>query len=323
MARSCSWTTSWWRRHNRTRLDSRVGPPSIQCQMWCPSTHRVFVQPGKRHPPSRARNARRIARGIERVDRPTSSTCPSAPSIRVRVEQSHASRRATATGNGSPSSSAAPGGRVRAPGRGAARRRPRARSPGSAPRPAGSATRGSARNVSATRSRASASRTGRGRAHSSARVRDVDPGRVGVSAETSPGVSSAARRSRRNVVTDMLRRFRGNVVTAGRRRFRGNATSRRVARRVRVVGLVEGQVQRRLQRRGQGRVLVRGQHDHPLDQPVLPPAPPGPRRHQIIEAVRTHPATRASVAAVAVGSRTPAVPDSSSPSRSGWPATSR
>jgi hypothetical protein len=87
-----SCTNRWCQRHSRTRLSTRVVPPAAQCCTWCAS-HRRAVHPGKRHRWSRARSARRIAGGIVRVLRPTSSTEPSAACRITTVAASQASRR--------------------------------------------------------------------------------------------------------------------------------------------------------------------------------------------------------------------------------------
>jgi len=68
-----SCTSRWWAVQRRTRLSLQVSPPSAQCSMWCASTQRWLLHPGKRHPPSRATSARRSAGAIiTRV--PASST---------------------------------------------------------------------------------------------------------------------------------------------------------------------------------------------------------------------------------------------------------
>ena len=90
MPPSC--TSRWWRRHRSSRLSSDVPPPSAQCVMWWASQWRA-VQPGKRQRPSRALSARRMAGGIDRVLRPTSSADPSGPSSITTTEASHARRR--------------------------------------------------------------------------------------------------------------------------------------------------------------------------------------------------------------------------------------
>jgi hypothetical protein len=62
--------------------------------MWCASTNRVWAQPGKRQPLSRAFSRRRSAGEIVRVVRPTLSGSPWSFSIKEITLESQASRRA-------------------------------------------------------------------------------------------------------------------------------------------------------------------------------------------------------------------------------------